>query len=163
MKPRSFDIPVIRANMNARMATPSQSEITNISFSVPAHPPKVKYTSHNNEKNIVDSSLSGPEHPLKVKYTGKLVTKLVIKRIGDTAYDSYIAETLMPLRSSIKTKKPDEVHRPASDQCQDHTIKENKTAPSQMEPRHGRPRAVDSHQVVTAKDRTRLKTWEVIC
>ena len=106
LKPRSFDIPVIRANMNARMATPSQSEITNISLSVPAHPPKVKY--HNNMqiyKNIVDSSLSGPEHPPKVKYTEKLVPKLVIKRIGDTAYDSYIAETLMPLRSSFKTKK----------------------------------------------------------
>ena len=106
LKPRSFDIPVIRANMNARTATPSQSEITNISLSVPAHPPKVKY--HNNMqiyKNIVDSLLSGPEHPPKVKYTEKLVPKLVIKCIGDTAYDSYIAETLMPLRSSLKTKK----------------------------------------------------------
>ena len=106
LKPRSFDMPVIRANMNARTATPSQSEITNISLLVPAHPPKVKY--HNNTpiyENIVDSSLSGPEHPPKVKYTDKLVPKLVIKRIGDTAYDSYIAETLMPLRSSIKTKK----------------------------------------------------------
>ena len=92
--------------MNARTATPSQSEITNISLLVPAHPPKVKY--HNNMpiyENIVDSLLSGPEHPPKVKYTEKLVPKLVIKRIGDTAYDSYIAETLMPLRSSIKTKK----------------------------------------------------------
>ena len=68
------------------------------------HPPKVKYTSHNNE-NIVDSSLSGSEHPPKVKCTEKLVPKLVIKCIGDTAYDSYIAETLMPLRSSLKTKK----------------------------------------------------------
>ena len=106
LKPRSFDIPMIRANMNARTATPSQSEITNISLSVPAHPPKVKY--HNNtqiHKNIVDSSLAGPKHPPKVKYTEKLVPKLVIKRIGDTAYDSYIAETLMPLRSSLKTKK----------------------------------------------------------
>ena len=108
LKPRSFDIPVIRANMNARMATPSQSEITNISLSVPEHPPKVKYTSHNNtpiHENIVDSSLSGPEHPPKVKYTEKLVPKLVIKCIGDTAYDSYIAETLMPLKSAFKTKK----------------------------------------------------------
>ena len=93
LKPRSFDIPVIRANMNARTATPSQSEITNISLSVPQHPSKVKYT-----KNIL---LSGPEHPPKEK----LVPKLVIKHIGDTAYDSYIAETLMPLKSSIKTKK----------------------------------------------------------
>ena len=105
LKPRSFDIPVIRANMNARTATPSQSEITDISLSVPEHPPKVK--GHNNTiyKNIVDSSLSGHEHPPKVKYTEKSVPKLVIKRIGDTAYDSYIAETLMPLRSSFKTKK----------------------------------------------------------
>ena len=108
IKPRSFDIPVIRANMNARTTTSFQSEITNISLSVPTHPPKVKYTSHNNMpiyENIVDSSLSGPEHPPKVKYTEKLVPKLVIKRIGDTAYDSYIAETLIPLKSSIKTKK----------------------------------------------------------
>ena len=40
-----------------------------------------------------------------MKYTEKLVPKLVIKRIGDTAYDSYIAETLMPLKSAFKTKK----------------------------------------------------------
>ena len=45
--------------------------------------------------------LPGPEHPPKEK----LVPKLVIKHIGDTAYDSYIAKTLMPLKSSIKTKK----------------------------------------------------------
>ena len=108
LKSRSFDIPVIRANMNARTATPCQSKITNISLSVPEHPPKVKYTSHNNtpiHENIVDSSLSRPEHPPKVKYTEKLVPKLVIKCIGDTAYDSYIAETLMPLKSAFKTKK----------------------------------------------------------
>ena len=31
--------------------------------------------------------------------------KLVIKCIGDTAYDSYISETLYPLKSAIKPKK----------------------------------------------------------
>ena len=107
LKPRSFDIPVIRANMNARTSTPSQNEMQNISLSGPRHPPKVKYTSYNNTitENIVDSSLSRPVHPPKVKYTDKMVPKLVIKKVGDTAYDSYIAETLVPLKSSIKTKK----------------------------------------------------------
>ena len=33
------------------------------------------------------------------------VPKLVIRRVGDTAYDSYIAETLYPLKSAIKPKK----------------------------------------------------------
>ena len=100
LKPRSFDIPVIRANMNARTSTPSQSEIQNISLSGSEHPPKVKYT-----ENIVDSSLTRQAHPPKVKYTEKTVPNLVIKKVGDTAYDSYIAETLVPLKSSIKTKK----------------------------------------------------------
>ena len=100
LKPRSFDIPVIRANMNARMATPSQSDLQNISLVGPEHPPKVKYRTHNNE-NI---SLSG-QHPPKVKYTENIVPKLVIKRIGDTSYDSYIAETLVPLKSAFKPKK----------------------------------------------------------
>ena len=97
LKPRSFDIPVIRANMNARMATPSQSDVQNISVSEPEHPPKVKYTTHNNE-NI-------SQHPPKVKYTRNIVPKLVIKRIGDTSYDSYISETLVPLKSAFKPKK----------------------------------------------------------
>ena len=100
LKPRSFDIPVIRANMNARTATPSQNDVQNISLSDPEHPPKVKYTTHNNE-NI---SLSA-EHPPKVKYTQNIVPKLVIKQIGDTSYDSYIAETLVPLKSAFKPKK----------------------------------------------------------
>ena len=104
LKPRSFDIPVIRANMNARTMAPSQSNLPNISLSGPKHPPKVKYSdkSENISENI---SLSGPEHPPKVKYTEKTVPKLVIKRIGDTSYDSYIAETLMPLKSAIKPVK----------------------------------------------------------
>ena len=33
------------------------------------------------------------------------VPKLVIRRVGDTAYDSYIAETLYPLKSAIKLRK----------------------------------------------------------
>ena len=102
LKPRSFDIPVIRANMNASTSTASQSERQNISLSVPEHPPKVKYTTSHNNGNI---SLAGPEHPPKVKYTEKTVPKLVIKQIGDTSYDSYIAETLMPLKSAIRPVK----------------------------------------------------------
>ena len=40
-----------------------------------------------------------------MKYLPKTVPKLVIKCIGDTAYDSYISETLYPLKSAIKPKK----------------------------------------------------------
>ena len=56
-------------------------------------PPKVKY------------SLPRPPHPPKVKYFPDSVPKLVIRWVGDTAYDSYIAETLYPLKSAIKLKK----------------------------------------------------------
>ena len=41
-----------------------------------------------------------------VKYfPNNSVLKLVIRRVGDTAYDSYIAETLYPLKSAIKLNK----------------------------------------------------------
>ena len=67
----------------------------NISFQdqYKQHPPKVKY------------SLPGPPHPPKVKYFLETVPKLVIRWVGGTAYDSYIAETLYPLKSAIKPKK----------------------------------------------------------
>ena len=102
LKPRSFDIPIISQYFNSRTSTPSQSEITRSSISGPQPPPKVKY-SYNN-RNI---SLLGPlqaEHPPKVKYS-ETVPKNVIRCIGDTAYDSYISETLVPLKSAIKPKK----------------------------------------------------------
>ena len=57
------------------------------------YPPKVKY------------SLLGPPHPAKVKYFLETVPKIVIRCIGDTAYDSYISETLYPLKSAIKPRK----------------------------------------------------------
>ena len=67
----------------------------NISFQdhYEQHPPKVKY------------SLPGPQHPPKVKYFPETVPKIVIRRIGDPAYDSYISETLYPLKSAIKPRK----------------------------------------------------------
>ena len=74
----------------------SYNKKQNISFQdhYGQHPPKVKY------------SLPGPPHPPKVKYfLNNSVPKLVIRRVGDTAYDSYIAETLYPLKSAIKLKK----------------------------------------------------------
>ena len=40
-----------------------------------------------------------------MKYLPKTVPKLIIKHIGDTAYYSYISETLYPLKSAIKPKK----------------------------------------------------------
>ena len=85
-------------------------------FSGPQHPPKVKYTiltpqpsprmkySYNNKQNISFQD-QNEQHPPKVKYFWETVPKLVIKHIGDTAYDSYISETLYPLKSVIKPKK----------------------------------------------------------
>ena len=100
LKPRSHDIPVLNQDFTSRTNTSSQSEIFR---SGPAHPPKEKYslaTSHNNHF----SNISGPAHPPKEKYSLS-VPKLVIRHTGDTVYDSYIAETLIPLRSTFKPRK----------------------------------------------------------
>ena len=116
LKPRCHDIPIIVCNFACRTSTPSQSEITENRLSRPKHPPKVKY-SYNNKQNIsfqdqyeqhppkVKYSLPRPPHPPKVKYFPETVPKIVIRCVGDTAYDSYVAETLYPLRSAIKPKK----------------------------------------------------------
>ena len=95
LKPRSHDIPVLNQAFISGPYIPSQSEAGS-SISGPAHPPKEKY------------SLSGPAHPPKVKYSHsqpQSVPKLIIRRYGDTAYDSYIAETMVPLRSAFKPRK----------------------------------------------------------
>ena len=116
LKPRCHDIPVISCTFPCKTSTSSQSEITENRLSGPQHPPKVKY-SYNNKQNIsfqdhyeqhppkVKYSLPGLPHPPKVKYFPESVPKLVIRWVGDTAYDSYIAETLYPLKSAIKPKK----------------------------------------------------------
>ena len=117
LKPRCHDIPIISHTFPCRTSTSSQSEITENRLPRLTHPPKVKY-SYNNKQNIsfqdhyeqhppkVKYSLPGPPHPPKVKYfPNDSVPKLVIRRVGDTAYDSYIAETLYPLKSAIKLKK----------------------------------------------------------
>ena len=89
LKPRSHNIPVLNQMFHFRTDTPSQREIF----------------SHNNNNNR-NNRISGPTHPPKEKYSlSQPVPKLVIKCIGDTAYDPYIAETLVPLRSSIKPRK----------------------------------------------------------
>ena len=90
--------------MPCTTSTSSQSEITENRLSGPAHPPKVKY-SYNNEQNVSFQD-HYEQHPPKVKYfPNNSVPKLVIRRVGDTAYDSYIAETLYPLKSAIKLRK----------------------------------------------------------
>ena len=90
--------------MPSRTSTSSQSEITENRLSRPQHPPKVKY-SYNNKQNISFQD-QYEQHPPKVKYfPNNSVPKLVIRRVGDTAYDSYIAETLYPLKSAIKPRK----------------------------------------------------------
>ena len=87
LKPRCHDIPIISRTLPFRTSTPSQSEITGKPLPGTQHPPKVKY------------------HPPKVYFPNNNVPKLVIRRVGDTAYDSYIAETLYPLKSAIKPRK----------------------------------------------------------
>ena len=60
---------------------------------------------YNNKQNISFQD-QYEQHPPKVKYfPNNNVPKLVIRRVGDTAYDSYIAETLYPLKSAIKPRK----------------------------------------------------------
>ena len=64
----------------------------------------MKY-SYNNKQNISFQD-QYEQQPPKVKYfPNNNVPKLVIRRVGDTAYDSYIAETLYPLKSAIKPRK----------------------------------------------------------
>ena len=90
--------------MPSRTSTSSQSEITGKPLPGTKHPPKVKYF-YNNEQNISFQD-QYEQHPPKVKYfPNNSVPKLVIRRVGDTAYDSYIAETLYPLKSAIKPRK----------------------------------------------------------
>ena len=103
LKPRSFDIPIISQYFNSTTSTPSQSEITRNVISRLQHPPKVKY-SYNNKQNISFQD-HYRQHSPKVKYHSETVPKLVIKCIGDTVYDSYISETLVPLKSAIKPRK----------------------------------------------------------
>ena len=104
LKPRCHDIPVISCTLPCRTSTSSQSEITENWPSGPAHPPKVKY-SYNNKQNISFQD-HYEQHPPKVKYfPNNSVPKLVIRPVGDTAFDSYIAETLYPLKSAIKLRK----------------------------------------------------------
>ena len=104
LKPRCHDIPIISHTLPSRTSTSSQSEITGKPLPGTKHPPKVKYF-HNNEQNISFQD-QYEQHPPKVKYfPNNNVPKLVIRRVGDTAYDSYIAETLYPLKSAIKPRK----------------------------------------------------------
>ena len=104
LKPRCHDIPIYSCTLPSRTSTSSQSEITGKPLPGTKHPPKVKY-SYNNEQNISFQD-QYKQHPPKVKYfPNNNVPKLVIRRVGDTAYDSYIAETLYPLKSAIKPKK----------------------------------------------------------
>ena len=104
LKPRCHNIPIISRTLPSRTSTPSQSEITGKPLPRPKHPPKVKYF-YNNKQNISFQD-QYEQHPPKVKYfPNNNVPKLVIRRVGDTAYDSYIAETLYPLKSAIKVRK----------------------------------------------------------
>ena len=104
LKPRCHNIPIISRTLPSRTSTPSQSEITGKTLPGTKHPPKVKYF-YNKEQNISFQD-QYEQHPPKVKYfPNNSVPKLVIRRVGDTAYDSYIAKTLYPLKSAIKLRK----------------------------------------------------------
>ena len=144
LKPRCHDIPIISHTFPCRTSTSCQSEITENRLPRLIHPPKVKY-SYNNKQNIsfqdhykqhppkVKYSLPGPPHPPKVKYfPNNSVPKLVIRRVEDTAYDSYIADTLYPLECH-QAEEADQVCRRSSEQCQDYTSKEDQVTSSQMD------------------------------
>ena len=103
LKQRCHDIPVIAQNIACRISTPSQSEITENQLSRSQHSTKVKY-SYNNKQNISFQD-HYEQHPPKVKYFMETVSKIVIRCIGDTPYDSYISETLYPLKCAIKMRK----------------------------------------------------------
>ena len=82
------------ASVSKKAREPSHSSNSN-SLSGSEHPPKVKY--------FYNNKIMTPPHPPKVKYfPNNSVPKLVIRQVGDTAYDSYIAETL---KSAIKLRK----------------------------------------------------------
>ena len=104
LKPRCHDVPIISCTLPSRTSTPSQSEITGKPLSGLQHPPKVKY-SYNNKQNISFQD-EYEQHPPKVKYfPNNSVPKFVTRRVEDIAYDSYMAETLYPLKSAIKPRK----------------------------------------------------------
>ena len=104
LKTRCHDIPIISRTLPCRTSTSSQNEITGKPLPGMKHPPKVKYF-YNNKQNISFQD-QYEQHPPKVKYfPNNNVPKLVIRRVVDTAYDSYIAETLYPLKSAIKPKE----------------------------------------------------------
>ena len=127
LKPRCHDIPVIARNIACRTSTPSQSEITENRLSGQQHPPKVKY-SYNNKQNIsfqdhhqqhppkVKYSLPRPVHPPKVKYVPETLPKLVIRRVGDTAYDSYCRDTVST-EECHQAQEADKVCRGPSEKC----------------------------------------------
>ena len=132
LKPRCHDIPIISCTLPSRTATPSQSETTRKLLPGLKHPPKVKYF-HNNVQNISFQD-QYKQQPPKVKYfPNNHVPKLVIRRVGDTAYDSYIAETLYPLKSAIKPRK--QTHFAGDPVSSVKTIpsKEDQVTPSQMD------------------------------
>ena len=161
LKPRCHDIPVIARNIAYRFSTPSQSEITENRLSRLQHPPKVKY-SYNNKQNIsfqdhyeqhppkVKYLLPGPSHPPKVKYFPETVPKIVIRCIGDTAYDLYFRDTVSTEKCH-QAEEADEVCRGPSGQCQDHTCKQNQVTPSQMDHQSRRPGLADTNRVVTSQ------------
>ena len=93
LKPRCHDIPIISRTLPSRTSTSSQIEITRNWSSGLQHPPKVKY-SYNNKQNISFQD-QYEQHPPKVKYfPNNSVPKLVIRRVGDTAYDLYCRDTI---------------------------------------------------------------------
>ena len=150
LKPQTFDIPIINGNFHSRTLTSSQSEINSMYISGLQHPPKVKYF-HNNHYNN-EYSLSQPAHPPKVIYS-ESVPKVVIKHIGDTAYDSYISETLVPLKSVIKPRKQT---RFAGD-----AVTSVKTTPYQMDHQLGRSWLADTIRVVSSEPRGKPPVWRV--
>ena len=84
--------------------------LTVTGLSGPQHPPKVGGLGGNETKEIVSmkAGLLRPAHPPKVSgepIINTFTCDALTSNGNDTAYDSYIAETLYSLKSAIKPKK----------------------------------------------------------
>ena len=129
LKPRCHDIPIISHTLPSRTSTSSQSEITGNRLSRPQHPPKVKY-SYNNEQNISFQD-QYEQHPPKVKYFPK---KRCTKACNQMSWRYCLC--LLYCRDTVSTEEchqaeeADPVCRRPSEQCQDHTSKEDQVTPS---------------------------------
>ena len=85
-------------------------------------------------------------------------TKLVIRHIEDTAYDSYISETLVSLKSAIKPKKQMRLAQDLVTSVKTIPARRTKITPSQKDHQSKRPELADTNRVVISQGICELKS-----